>query len=83
SLHPMPEISQQDIDIMNNLWHGHMILYYTEDTITKVNIDSVESNQVICAVLSCYTRYLSLFILLISLVPILDLPFYEFLNGIT
>ena len=56
----MPEISQQDTDIMNNLWHGRMILYYTEDTITKANIDSVESNQVICAVWSCYTRYLSL-----------------------
>ena len=59
-LHSMPEISQQDTDIMNNLWHGRMILYYTEDTITKANIDSVVSNQVICAVWSCYTRYISL-----------------------
>jgi hypothetical protein len=56
----MSEISQQDTDIMNNLWHGRMILYYTEDTITKANIDSVESNQEICAVRSSYTRYLSL-----------------------
>ena len=55
----MPEISQQDTDIMNYLWHGRMILYYTEDTITKANIDSVEQIE-ICAVLSCYTRYLSL-----------------------
>ena len=38
----MPEISQQDTDIMNNLSHGRMILYYTEDTITKANIDSVD-----------------------------------------
>ena len=56
----MPEISQQDTDIMNYLWHGRMILYYTEDTITKAKIDSVESNQEICAVWSYYTRYLSL-----------------------
>jgi hypothetical protein len=46
----MPEISQQDTDIMNYLWHGRMILYYTEATITKANIYSVESNQVICPV---------------------------------
>ena len=45
----MPEISQQDTDIMNYLWHGRMILYYTEDTITKANIDSVEQIE-ICAV---------------------------------
>ena len=31
----MPEISQQDTDIMNYLAHGRRILYYTEDTITK------------------------------------------------
>ena len=41
----MPEISQQDTDIMNYLAHGRRILYYTEDTITKANIDSVESNR--------------------------------------
>ena len=29
----MPEISQQDTDIMNYLAHGRRILYYTEDTI--------------------------------------------------
>jgi hypothetical protein len=56
----MPEISQQVTDVMNYLWHERRILYYMEDTITKANIDSVESNQEICAVWSSYTRYLSL-----------------------
>ena len=37
-LHSKPEISQKDTDIMNNLWHGRIILYYTEDTITKATI---------------------------------------------
>lgn len=46
----MPEISQQDTDIMNYLAHGRRILYYTGDTIRKANIDSVESNQEICTV---------------------------------
>lgn len=56
----MPDISQEDTDIMNYLAHGRRILYYTEDTITKAHIDRVESNQDICAVRSSYTRYLSL-----------------------
>ena len=70
----MPEISQQDTDIMNYLWHGRMILYYTEDTITKAKIDSVEQIE-ICAVWSSYTRYLSLSHTIDNLIPILDLPF--------
>lgn len=77
----MPEISQQDTD-MNYLAHGRRILYYTEDTTTKANIDSVESNQELCAVWYSYTPYLSLSHTIDKLDSHFDLPFYEFLIGI-
>lgn len=80
----MYEISQQDIDIMNYLAHGCRILYYTEDTITKANIDNVKSNNKNKKV--SQAKRSALFgppmlvtlvypILLINLIRILDLPF--------
>ena len=56
----MPEISQQDTDIMNNLAHGRRILYYTEDIYNKSKHRQcgVKPSDLRCLVL--LTRYLSL-----------------------